>query len=214
MKFESFGKIPRLTRECIVTEKIDGSNGQVFIEHACGMNMRITPQEGRHYTQEETGTPGTFLTKNGCAYFVTAGSRKRWIDVLDDNFGFARWVHNNSSELLDVLGPGQHFGEWWGSGINRGYGLEKGEKRFSLFNRGRWNEENKPECCEVVPILYQGMFSTNVIDHIVNYRLPEEGSHASPGYMNPEGVIVYHVAGNSYWKKTIFDDEKPKGSTE
>ncbi len=61
------------------------------------------------------------------------GSRTRWITAQDDNHGFARWVEGNKQELLK-LGAGRHFGEWWGSGIQRGYGLQKGEKRFSLFN--------------------------------------------------------------------------------
>jgi hypothetical protein len=30
--FQSFSKIPRLMRECVVTEKIDGSNAQILIE--------------------------------------------------------------------------------------------------------------------------------------------------------------------------------------
>jgi hypothetical protein len=29
--FQDFGKIPRLTRQCVVTEKLDGTNAQVFI---------------------------------------------------------------------------------------------------------------------------------------------------------------------------------------
>jgi hypothetical protein len=28
--------------------------------------------------------------------------------------------------------------------------------------------------------------------------------------MNPEGIIIYHVAGGHYYKKTIENDEKHK----
>jgi len=40
--------------------------------------------------------------------------------------------------------------------------------------------------------------------------LIETGSVASPGFMRPEGVVVYHVAANMYFKKTIEKDEEPK----
>jgi len=29
--------------------------------------------------------------------------------------------------------------------------------------------------------------------------------------MNPEGVVIYHRAGNLYFKKTILKDEEYKG---
>ena len=47
------------------------------------------------------------------------GSRNRWITPEDDNYGFSRWAHEHKDELL-TLGPGRHFGEWWGNGIQRG----------------------------------------------------------------------------------------------
>jgi len=31
MEFKTFAKIPRLSRECIITEKIDGTNGVIWI---------------------------------------------------------------------------------------------------------------------------------------------------------------------------------------
>ena len=56
------------------------------------------------------------------------------------------------------LGVGQHFGEWWGFGIQRGYGLH--ERRFSLFNTGRWSDPAvRPACCGVVPVLADGDFT-------------------------------------------------------
>ena len=82
---------------------------------------------------------------------VRAGSRKRWITPEDDNFGFAAWVRDHAEELRG-LGEGHHFGEWWGRGIQRGYGLQT--RRFSLFNVDRWNADNPPPaCCHVVPVL-------------------------------------------------------------
>jgi hypothetical protein len=120
---------------------------------------------------------------------VAAGSRNRFIAIESDNFGFA--------------------GEWWGSGIQRGYGLEKGEKRFSLFNTGRWNEDNKPDCCYVVPVLFEGAFETTTV-HFIMGKLAAIGSAASPGFYDPEGVMVYHTAANQVFKKTFVGDQQGK----
>ena len=92
------------------------------------------------------------------------------------------------------------------SGIQRGYNLTKGEKRFSLFNTNIWNEDNPPpECCSVVPVLYQGEFSTNALDDVMD-KLWNYGSVASPGFMKPEGVMIYHSSANHYFKAP-FDKE-------
>lgn len=139
---------------------------------------------------------------------ITAGSRSRWITPKEDNFGFAKWVEANSSALLD-LGPGNHYGEWWGYGIQRGYGLTKGDKRFSLFNVARWSEE-RPACCSVVPTLYRGPFSTDEIEAQIA-RLRIYGSVASEGFMKPEGVIIWHDAARQLFKVTLEKDEEPKG---
>jgi hypothetical protein len=171
--FVPFPKIARLSREIIVTEKIDGTNSQIFI-----------------------GEDGTML----------AGSRNRWLTPDDDNFGFARWVVEHEEELRK-LGPGRHFGEWWGSGIQRRYGLS--EKRFSLFNVHRWGVE-RPACCHVVPLLYQGEFGEPEIMICLDL-LRVEGSQAAPGFMKPEGIIVFHVAAQIGFKKTLEKDSEPKG---
>lgn len=198
IEFEGFPKIPRLSRECIITEKIDGTNSQILIS-------------------ELNGYPVDDCLYQNDGLALWAGSRSRWLTPEQDNFGFARWALEHAEELL-LLGPGRHFGEWWGNGIQRGYGLPKGEKRFSLFNTNRWGEcrdmvkypIDKPDCCHVVPVLSRTEFDTDTIknnlDHLATF-----GSHASPGFMNPEGIIIFHVAGNLMFKKTIKNDETPKG---
>jgi hypothetical protein len=109
-----------------------------------------------------------------------------------------------------ALGPGRHFGEWWGSGIQRGYGLVNGDKRFSLFNVGRWNKENIPACCSVVPTLFSGPFDTKVIGDVMS-DLWSSGSVAAPGYMKPEGIVIFHTAGRYFFKKTFDKDDSGKG---
>lgn len=177
-EFEAFQKIPRLKRDCVITEKLDGTNAQIFI-----------------------GDDGEFRT----------GSRTRWITPEDDNYGFARWAHAYRDQLME-LGPGRHFGEWWGEGIQRRYSVP--EKRFSLFNVGRWNDVTPPPAiCHVVPVLYQGLFSSGAVDDAVE-ALRANGSVASPGFMKAEGVIVYLPAARELFKVTLEKDEKPKGSVE
>jgi hypothetical protein len=143
------------------------------------------------------GEDGTFLT----------GSRTRWITPEDDNFGFSAWAHQHREELM-TLGPGQHFGEWWGAGIQRKYGLT--EKRFSLFNVSRWSDDAvRPACCHVVPLLYQGLIrEMDILDALERLRF--SGSVAAPGFMDPEGVVIYHVAAGMGFKKTLKKDEVPK----
>jgi len=178
IKFEAFDKIPRLSREIVITEKIDGTNAQIYIAD-------------------------DFTT-------IKAGSRTRWIEPgKNDNYGFAGWVEKNKEELLK-LGPGRHFGEWWGPGINRGYGLK--EKHFSLFNTYRWsNPETRPNCCDVVPTIATGIFTTGLVEEALKI-LETRGSFASPGFMRPEGIVIFHTQGNLMFKKTLENDEKPKGA--
>jgi hypothetical protein len=109
----------------------------------------VRPRDHRHREDRRHQRPGLDQRRRDR---TPRRSRSRWITPDDDNFGFAAWVEANRDELL-TLGPGRHFGEWWGSGIQRGYGLPKGEKRFSLFNVSRWGE-SRPACCHVVPVLY------------------------------------------------------------
>lgn len=198
IEFVEFPKIARFSRQVIVTEKIDGTNGCIFV-----------------------GEDGEFLT----------GSRTRWITPEADNYGFSRWAHDHKEELMR-LGPGRHFGEWWGSGCQRGYGLPKGEKRFSLFNVVRWCLHDEipqlipcsdprivkmqgilPPCVGLVPELWRGVFDELNLGKVLD-DLRTFGSKASPGFMQPEGVVVFHVAGGVGFKKTIVRDDEPKSMKE
>lgn len=146
---------------------------------------------------------------------IRAGSRNRWITPEDDNYGFAAWVHRNRTELLR-LGDGQHFGEWWGHGIQRGYGIT--EKRFSLFNHARWydaysammegHDNGFPKCCHVVPKIAVCPFDLGHARHWLEW-LMKNGSQAAHGYENPEGIVIFHRGSNTLFKMTERDE--PKG---
>lgn len=140
------------------------------------------------------------------------GSRTRWITPEDDNYGFAKWAYTNRNELMQ-LGVGAHFGEWWGQGVQRNYAQTR--KRFSLFNTHRWTDDTiRPACCDVVPILYTGILDEFEVMKGVKSALKtlrEQGSLASPGFMQPEGIIIYHHAAGIYFKKTLDKDDEWKG---
>lgn len=178
MEFIGFPSIARLSREVVVTEKIDGTNASITI------------------TEE-----GKFLT----------GSRTRWITPEDDNYGFSRWAHDNKEDLFK-LGVGSHFGEWWGRGIRRNY--SNPVRKFSLFNVSRWADPIiRPACCEIVPVLFQGEFEEHGVMKGIKYslnRLNVDGSWAAPGFMNPEGIVIFHRHANQLFKKTFEHDEKGK----
>lgn len=39
-----------------------------------------------------------------------------------------------------------------------------------------------------------------------------DGSRAVPGFMNPEGIVVFHEASQTCFKKTIDGDDNPKSA--
>ena len=174
--FIGFGKIARMNTNVVITEKIDGSNGQLL----------ITDEGDLH-----------------------VGSRKQWIapGKNTDNHGFAAWARAHETDLVSILGSGRHFGEWWGSGIQRKYNMDY--KVFSLFNTKKWEGMLLLEgTLRVIPVLETVTFNTNVI-YEVGLMLQRKGSYASPGFMNPEGVMVYHPASNTMFKAPF--DKAHKG---
>jgi hypothetical protein len=216
-QFKPFPKMARLLRDCIITEKIDGTNASIYIYDPI-LN-----------TEAEEGFTSA-LDEDGKVWNIKAGSRTRWITPDKDNFGFAQWVWFHADKLVK-LGEGHHFGEWWGSGIQRNYGFKKSERFFSLFNASRWVEHDKPTyaisndnptvpqkftehapaCCKVVPILYEGIFDTAFVNATLTV-LGSSGSKAAAGFMNPEGIIVYHKAAGVGFKMTLDNDDQAKGS--
>lgn len=209
--FQEFPKIARLSREVLITEKIDGTNAQVFIQPYTGNPDQTVFAHVLHRTE---------------THVLMAGSRTRFVTLKDDNYGFARWASEHAEELM-LLGPGRHFGEWWGAGIQRGYGVP--DKRWSLFNVTRWHlpghvpveiptqdprvtktTQELPACCGLVPTLWRGIFDTLAVESTLA-DLAADGSWAAPGFMKPEGIVAVHIAGNIGFKKTL-DGDGAKGA--
>ncbi|RVB02840.1 RNA ligase family protein [Mesorhizobium sp. M7A.F.Ca.CA.004.02.1.1] len=192
--FTPFPKLSRLNSSCVITEKLDGTNAQIV----------ITP------TVEADDVDPTVIIKLALDdqphVTIRAGSRSRWITPgkATDNYGFAGWVQSHAIELSG-LGLGHHFGEWYGNGIQIGYGLD--EKRFALFNTDRWgtHNPNTPAICHVVPVLHRGAFSDEAISDAM-HLLHDNGSVAVPGFMKPEGIVTYVHSARSLFKKTFEHD--------
>ena len=181
-EFTKFPKLYRLRGPVIVSEKLDGTNAQIYI------------------------------SDDGATFLV--GSRTRYITPESDNQGFARWAYDHKTDLMELLGPGTHYGEWMGKGIQRGYGLQ--EKRFYLFNTTRWNNPDLLDVfmklnIYVVPVLYAGVFDTSEFDRAMN-TLKIFGSFAITGYMNPEGIVIYDTQSGVGWKKTFDYDTTGKNA--
>lgn len=192
MEFRPWPKIPRVggLLECIITEKIDGTNAQVSIQPVAG-------EPGQHE--------------------VCVGSRNRWLEEHKDNFGFFNWVRQ--PENLDALGTlvswnGRMYGEWFGSGIQRGYGMS--ERYFMPFNTAhipaiQHNLRIKGRNIVPVPLLYKGRFDWKYVECAMEH-LRVQGSQVAcaKGFPNPEGIVVYFPALNASFKRTFEELSNPK----
>ena len=180
-EFVEFDKIPRLFRECAITEKIDGTNAAI-----------VVMESGEVYAQSRN-------------HIITPGKST-------DNYGFAGYVAQWADMFREYLGEGRHFGEWWGVGIGRNYAMR--ERCFSLFNTKRWTGLLPMQLIDTgvrtVPILREGIFSSDEVYNAMD-TLREFGSQAAPGFMQPEGVVIYHKAGRCMFKATLENDSEWKG---
>ena len=224
-EFKPWFKTPRLDSPFIITEKIDGTNSAILIQEL-DMPILQAPYFGVIADCSSEDTEQTEPRYFGFA----AQSRNRFIYPGDDNYGFAAWVSDHMSELMDILGPGRHYGEWWGGGLQRGYGLDKKDKRFSLFNIKRYNPletvgdlakaqyEDQvlfPDIPKVsiVPVLdweeedtyLNGMW--RAVDHSLRI-LEEFGSQAVKGYEKPEGIVLWHTRADQLFKKYVDPAQK------
>ena len=218
VEFIPFPKIPRLNRPITITEKIDGTNAAIHIT-------------GRYSDERGVQAYKVDLDDVNDIGVIVPQSRQRLITPEQDNFGFARWVKENAQALREVLGPGVHFGEWWGQGIQRGYRQDR--KWFSLFNYTRWS--NDPSLAslasigvQVVPILYHGPWMAVVggPDATDVYPQRDAEGKVTPGVLRfapdvalaqleKRGSVAAMVNGITY-KRTLDDngrvlDKGPEG---
>lgn len=209
MDFKSFNKIAKIGDLYMeITQKIHGTNAQICIEYVDHLTNLDTPKDYQLVRHKE-------LVEND--YKIYAGSRNRWLTIEDDNYGFAKFVADNRQKLVEMLGVGQHYGEWAGPGINEGEGLSR--RVLFLFNQSFHARPNLlPDQISVVPVIYQGkILNPDEIDSQMDL-LKKYGSFIDPVFfkdnirwMMPEGIVV--KVNKTLYKKTFGQEEvawKPK----
>lgn len=205
IEFRAWPKTPRLFREIVITEKVNGTNSAVIIQE---------------WPDRAEADPNrlALINRDGVLYEIAAQSRKRLITPgkTTDNYGFAAFVQLNAEVLFDLLGPGRHFGEWWGDGI-QGQKTISNMRGFALFNTdkhgGMYEWLKAPDGRDVLvePVweIYRGPFSEERIQLVLD-ELKKNGS-----YMNPtseaEGICVFHTQSRQVYKYTIEGDDAHKG---
>lgn len=177
--FKAWPRIPQAGKSQVtVTEKIDGTNAQVFIS-------------------PDTDADAVRFGWRVGDMWVLAGSRNRWLTPDHDNYGFCAWVRANAEGLAAGLGHGRHYGEWYGAGIGRKYGLD--HRRFALFHPlpvEAWAAKHAAGCptnVSSVPLLLRTQIDVALSSGLIGAAISalwERGSTAVPGWMKPEGVVI------------------------
>ena len=227
--FQAWPKIPRYNRQVTLTEKIDGTNAAIIIEEVpLGASLeRHDPPFGLIDPNLLAIVPSIELNEAGlpgAESLIYAQSRTRLITPgkTTDNYGFAAWVQENAVGLAEFLGVGRHYGEWYGQGIQRNYGLD--HKRFALFNTGRWEPLGDWDRLDEYPYAVHRDLPIDVVPVLASFYSPSGawiednvnalrafGSILVPGFDRPEGIVVYHHAGRHLYKILLEGDDLPKG---
>jgi hypothetical protein len=216
--FVGWPKIGRLNRDIIITEKIDGTNAAIGITldgqvYAQSRTRIITPQDDNagfaRWVEKHADLLREHLGQGlhfGEWWGVSIG---RGYDLSERRFSLfntKRWesdpLGKAALEALRAAGvavystPVLYEGPWTGI---LGY---KGPDGEWLTQPQDWAEFDVPGMPNPRP-----RFAPNfIIEH-----LKRVGSQAAPGYMKPEGIVVYHRAGDVMFKVTIEKDEAHKG---
>jgi hypothetical protein len=137
-------------------------------------------------TEKLDGTNACVIIENG--EIVGVQSRKRMINVDDDNYGFASYISQNE-ELILKLGDGYHYGEWCGLGIQKNpHNLDA--KYFYLFDTRRWNTDNEPpEGIRRTRTLYTGTLNSNTVEDCMK----QLELYAEENNYKAEGVVVRYI---------------------
>lgn len=184
-EFHAWGKTARVDSPVVVTEKIDGTNGLIVI-----------------------GDQGEIFAGSRNHWLVGQAINEEPIWNVGDNYGFGAWAVENHHALIDLLGQGWHYGEWWGQGIARRY--DQTRKRFALFDirhsdkpwGGVWDDDANEIGMLTVPVLYDGPMDHKEIERTVEH-LQKRGSVVAPGYRHPEGLVVRFSHNGVRFKKVI-----------
>lgn len=195
IEFDPFPKIPRLNREMIITEKIDGTNATVFIDDNGNQfygsrNRWITPEDDNYGFARWAKAHAEELAELGPGWhrgeWWGLGIQRKYglLKKRFSLFNVSKWHGHDESQLV------------LGSDLDS---LPFCQKR-----------QPAPACCHVVPILYIGPFSEVAIQMVLS-DLRRYGSRAAPDFMAPEGIVVYFPRAGTCFKVTCENDDEPKG---
>jgi hypothetical protein len=163
-EFQEFQKIPRLNRDCAVTEKLDGTNGTIYVgddgEFLVGSRNRwITPENDNM----------------GFARWAYE-NREALVAILGPGWHRGEWW-------------GQGIQRRYGL-TRKVFSLFNTEKWADLA----CNPIDEPDrLLYRVPVLYEGPFSTEKINGCLK-ELQERGSHACPFMDPEGVVVYHHAA--------------------
>lgn len=172
-----FPKYPKTLRyenlRVVITEKIDGTNGLI----------EISPDG------------------------VRFGSRNCYLNEHKDNYGFFNFFSQFENRIMESFSPEYDglvhiYGEWFGAGIQRTYGLK--EKYFMPFSPYWANTLIEVGVPNIVPPyqFYAGKMDS-VREEMAFQTLKEEGSQLVPGWKRPEGIIIHYLDNNLKIKRTL-----------
>lgn len=145
-------------------------------------------------TEKIDGSNGCLIFNDEGDMWVQSRNRMLTLDKQNDNFGFAHWAHNTEG-LFEFFGPGRHYGEWFGCGIQRGYGMS--ERCFAPFNTGLFSQERieagAPDGVTYTPVLGVCQLTelNETVDQVMGV-LSTDGSHTREGWgWAPEGSMIW-----------------------
>lgn len=195
-------KTPRLNRNVIISEKLDGTRATIFIDDSgelfCGSRTRwITPQNDNFgFARWAEGNREDLLKLGPGRHdgeFYGQGIQRNY------NLKERRFALFNASRWLSVCEDnGKPLPDH--PGVFEAKTLDDGTKVVSPG----------PGSCYVVPLIWKGVFDLFDCRSTLE-MLRVHGSFAVPGWTKPEGIVIFHEAAKKAFKVTCENDESPKG---
>jgi hypothetical protein len=181
VSFDAYRKTPRLFREVVITEKLDGTNSAIIVTD----DGQVAAQSRKRLI-----TPGPNSDHYGFAAWVES-NEVLLAEVLGEGRHFGEWWGGNAARKYGLDKTDMRFSLFDVDVYQEApLGLVPG--------------------LGVVPVLARQIFTEALVRGAVE-ELRANGSRAVPGFMNPEGVIVRHTDSGQVYKVTLENDELPKG---
>lgn len=220
-EFVGWPKIGRLNRDIIITEKIDGTNAAVGITaggivYAQSRTRIITPQNDNagfaRWVEQHADALREHLGEGlhfGEWWGVGIGRNYDLSERRFSLFNTKRW-YNDVTGLMALAAlrgkgvavytvPVLYEGPWTGT---FGYKNEAGE----------WQSTTEAHDPPWDAIMNTANPRPRFAPNFIIEWLQRVGSQAAPGFARPEGIVIYHRAGDICFKVTIEKDEQWKGA--